>query len=128
MSNRVIRVLHLDDVEEEFILIRELLSSTPDIDFEFHWVSDVASALTAIQTGKFDVCLVDYYLGRDTGLEFMRAAIESGAPTPLILMSGQRDLSISRQAMQIGAHQCIDKNDITDTLLLSAIKSAIKIK
>src|SRR5690349_14602156 len=102
MSNRVIRVLHLDDVEEEFILIRELLSSTPGIDFEFHWVSDVASALTAIQSGKFDVCLVDYYLGRDTGLDFMRAAIENGVPTPLILMSGQRDLSISRQAMQLG--------------------------
>jgi DNA-binding NtrC family response regulator len=125
MSNRLIRVLHLDDVEEEFILIRELLSSTEGIDFEFQWVSDVASALAAIQTRKFDVCLVDYYLGRDNGLDFMRAALEQGVGTPFILMSGQKDFTVSKQAMQLGARQCLDKNEITDTLLLKAIKAAV---
>lgn len=125
MPNRVIRVLHLDDVEEEFILIRELLSSTEGIDFEFQWASDVNMALKAIQSGSFDVCLVDYYLGRDTGLDFMRAANEHGIPTPFILMSGQKEYAIIREATKLGARQCIDKNDITETLLMRAINAAI---
>ncbi|NJR12691.1 hypothetical protein HC776_02155 [bacterium] len=63
MPNRTVRLLHVDDVEEEFILARELLSSVQGIDFVFQWAADIQSGLRMIQAASFDVCLVDYLFG-----------------------------------------------------------------
>lgn len=125
MTNRVIRILHVDDLEEEFILARELLATVDGIKFEIKWVPDIRQATQAINTATFDVCLVDYYLGIDKGLDFIRASIASGIATPFILMSGQKDRTIEREALNMGVRQCINKNDITTSILLEAIESAI---
>jgi two-component system, cell cycle sensor histidine kinase and response regulator CckA len=126
MANRPIRVLHVDDVEEEFILVRELLSMAPGTSFEFQWISDTGTAIQVIHDMKFDVCVVDYYLGIDNGLDFVRAAIANGVTVPFILMSGQKDRAVEREALNIGVRQCIDKNDITTSILLKAIQDAVR--
>ena len=126
MANRSVRVLHVDDLEEEFILVRELLSTVQGIDFEFQWIPDPRQAIQVIRDVKFDVCVVDYYMGLDNGLEFVRAAVASGVSTPFILMSGQKDRAVELEALNIGVRQCIDKNDITTSILLKAIQDAIR--
>lgn len=125
MANRVIRLLHVDDEEAEFILLRELLSAAQGIELEFQWAPDTESATQAINTTNFDVCLVDYFVGMDNGLDFIRKAIERGVATPFILMSGQRDPAVDREAIKIGVRQCINKDDTTTSTLLKAIQSAI---
>lgn len=126
MANRPIRVLHVDDVEEEFILVRELLSMAPGVKFEFQWISDTGTAIQVIHNREFDVCVVDYYLGIDNGLDFVRAAIANGVTVPFILMSGQKDRAVEREALTIGVRECIDKNDITTSILLKAIQDAVR--
>lgn len=126
MANRAVRILHVDDLEEEFILARELLSTVQGIDFEFQWVPDTRTAIQTINTRTFDVCLVDYYMGIDRGLDFIQAAIANGITTPFILMSGQQDRSVEREALRIGVRQCIDKNTISTSILLKAIQDALK--
>jgi DNA-binding NtrC family response regulator len=126
MANRVIRVLHVDDIEEEFILMRELLASSEYTTFELHWAPDAATAMRVIQTTPFDVCLVDYYLGKDNGLEFIRTALTQGISTPFILMSGQGNHAINREAIRIGVRQCVDKNDMTTSILVKALTSATR--
>lgn len=126
MASRSIRVLHVDDVEEEFILVRELLSTVQGINFEFQWVSDTQTAFQVIHSRKFDVCVVDYYLGIDNSLDFVRSAIANGITVPFILMSGQKDRAVEREALNIGVRQCIDKNDITTSILLNAIQDALR--
>lgn len=126
MANKLVRVLHVDDMEEEFILARELLSMSPGVDFEFHWVPDIRTASQVIHNTSFDVCLVDYYLGLDRGLDFIRAAIANGSTVPFILMSGQKDHVVEREALKMGVRQCIDKNDVTASSLLKAIQSAMR--
>jgi DNA-binding NtrC family response regulator len=126
MANRLVRVLHVDDMEEEFILARELLSTAPGLDFEFHWVPDIRTAHQVLHNSAFDVCLVDYYLGLDRGLDFIRTAITNGITVPFILMSGQKDQMVEREALKIGVRQCIDKNDVTTSILLKAIQNALR--
>ena len=127
MVATVVRVLHVDDLEEEFILLRELLSSVPDMQFEFYWVPDIRTAMQAMDEKNFDVCLVDYHLGLDRGLDLIQTAHAKHVKMPFILMSGQKDRSIEREALQIGARLCIDKNDITTSVLLKAIQEAMRI-
>src|SRR5437868_2176085 len=98
MEDMLVRVLHVDDLEEEFILLRELLSTVQDISFEFKWVPDIRTAMEAMQQVKFDVCLVDYHLGIDKCLYLIQSALASGITIPFILMSGQKDRSVEREA------------------------------
>jgi DNA-binding NtrC family response regulator len=125
MPNRVIRVLHVDDLEEEFILLRELLANVEGAEFEIHWASDTRTAIRAMEEMDFDVCLVDYYLGNDNGLEFTRTAMSRGVSTPFILMSGQRDYAIDREALKMGVRQCINKNEITTSSLAKVIQKVV---
>jgi DNA-binding NtrC family response regulator len=126
MVNRLVRVLHVDDLEEEFILLRELLSEVEDVEFEVQWVADIRTAMHVIHTMKFDICLVDYHLGIDKGIDLIHMALANDIRMPFILMTGQNDPSIEREALKIGARLCIDKNDITTSILLKAIQEALK--
>jgi DNA-binding NtrC family response regulator len=125
MVNRLVRVLHVDDLEEEFILLRELLSDVEDLEFEFQWVADVRTAMQIIQNMKFDICLVDYHLGIDKGSDLIHMALDNDIRMPFILMTGQKDPSIEREALKIGARLCIDKNEITTSILLKAIQDTL---
>ena len=126
MADMLVRILHVDDLEEEFILLRELLSTVQGISFEFQWVPDIRTAMKAMQKEKFDICLVDYHLGMDKGLDLIQSALTNGITIPFILMSGQKDRSVEQEALKMGARQCIDKNDITTSTLLKAIEDAIR--
>jgi two-component system, cell cycle sensor histidine kinase and response regulator CckA len=125
MVATAVRVLHVDDSEEEFILLRELLSFVEEVQFEFHWVADIRTAMQAMDEKNFDVCLVDYHLGLDKGLDLIQTALAKDIKMPFILMSGTKDRAIEREALKIGARQCIDKNDITPITLLKAIQDAL---
>jgi two-component system, cell cycle sensor histidine kinase and response regulator CckA len=126
MANSSVRVLHVDDLEEEYILARELLSTVQGVHFEFQWVPDIRTANQVIHNSKFDVCLVDYYMGMDRGLDFIRGAVANGITIPFILMSGQKDPTVEREALKMGVRQCLDKNDITAPILLKAIQDALR--
>ena len=73
----------------------------------------------------FDVCLVDYHLGLDRGLDLIETAIAKEIKVPFILMTGQKDRLIEREALKMGVRQCVDKNDITIPNLLKAIQASI---
>ena len=127
MVNRLICVLHVDDVEEEFIIVRELLSRLEGITFDIQWASDTKTALQMIRSqGTFDICLVDYYLGPDIGLDFVRTVMADGLMIPFILMSGQQDQAVHHEALHLGVRQCLDKNEITTSLLLRTLQSAMR--
>jgi DNA-binding NtrC family response regulator len=125
MTNMMVRILHVDDLEEEFILLRELLSAVEGITFELQWAPNIQTAMQAIHDVKFDVCLVDYQLGIDRGLDFIQAALANGITIPFVLLSGRKDRSVEREALKMGARQCIDKNEITTSMLLKAIQDVL---
>jgi len=62
MQSHPIRVLLIDDDEDDYIIVRDLLSDLSSIEFILKWVSDYGAALDAILAGEFDVCLLDYRL------------------------------------------------------------------
>ncbi|NJR12690.1 response regulator [bacterium] len=64
-------------------------------------------------------------MGPDKGLDFIRAALANGSRTRFILMSGQKDPTVEREALTMGVQQCIDKNDTTTGILVAAIQAAL---
>jgi PAS domain S-box-containing protein len=103
----------VDDDEDDFVLIKELLSSSDHCHYEIDWVETYEPALTAMSAGTHDVYLIDYRLGLpQSGLDLLREASAAGCEDPIIMLTGIGDSSIDEEAMQIGAADYLDKSHI----------------
>jgi signal transduction histidine kinase len=71
-GSRTVRVLVLDDNEDDFAFVKILLGKSVMCSYQLEWVATEAAALSALRTGGFDVGLFDYKLGATTGLEILR--------------------------------------------------------
>jgi PAS domain S-box-containing protein len=117
-----LRVLLVEDDEDDYVIIRDLLAEIEEFDLE--WVSDYGGALEAIAREEHDVCLLDYRLGERSGLELLREASRRGFGTPMILLTGQGGRGVDLQAMQAGAADYLVKGRIDAPLLERAIRYA----
>src|SRR5918995_50439 len=115
-------VLLVEDDEDDYVIIRDLLSEMER--FELEWVTDYDDALKAIERKEHDVCLLDYRLGEHSGLELLREALERGHKGPIILLTGQGDREVDLEAMQAGAADYLVKGQIDAPLLERSLRYA----
>lgn len=128
MFKAPIRVMLVDDDEDDYILTRDLMAEIPDFTFELDWVSDVDAALEAMCAGKRDLYLVDYRLGRLDGLDLVREAIAQGCSAPIILLTGMSDRTVDLDAMRAGAADFLEKGGLNSVLLERSIRYSLQEK
>ncbi|AUT01428.1 hybrid sensor histidine kinase/response regulator [Nostoc sp. CENA543] len=128
MEKSPIRVLLIDDNENDYFLTRDWLSECQIITCELEWVDNYQAAQVAIAQAQHDIYLVDYRLGLDSGLELIREAVNNGCKAPIILLTGQGDREIDLQAIQAGAADYLEKGLLNAPLLERAIRYAIERK
>src|SRR6476620_4108263 len=122
----LIRVLLVDDDEDDYVICRDMLSEIGSDRFALDWVRTYNAALEAIERKQHDLYLLDYRFGEYTGLDLLRAAPQRGCRAPMILLTGQGDHQIDVAAMQAGAADYLIKGQIDGPLLERAIRHAIK--
>ena len=120
-----VRVLLVEDDEDDYLITRELLAGQPRAQFAVDWSSDYAHALETINTQSHDAYLIDYRLGAHTGLELVRNAFGSRAFAPVIMLTGQADYEIDLEATALGVTDYLTKQDLTATVLERSIRYAI---
>ncbi|MEI9935787.1 MAG: response regulator [Pseudomonadota bacterium] len=121
------RLLLVEDDEEDFLLTGKLLRESERTLFAVTWVRNCGSALVELKAA-YDVCLVDYHLGADSGLELIERAIVQGFGGPIILLTGRGDHDVDVQAMKAGAADYLVKGEITAQLMERVIRHAIERK
>ena len=126
MADKEIRVLLIEDDEDDYVLTQDVLSSCPENSFYLEWAADYGDGLNALRRGRFDVCLVDYHIGTRTGLEFIAEAIAEEFKVPYILLTGARDRSIDIAATRVGAADYLEKSALTSGLLERSVRYAIR--
>ncbi len=117
-----LRVLLVEDDEDDYVLIRDLLAEMEGLALE--WVDGYEEALRALDRGAYDVCLVDYRLGEVSGLGLMREAASKGHNAPMILLTGRGDRTIDLEAMRAGAADYLLKGEIDAPTLERSIRYA----
>lgn len=122
----MIRVLLIDDDEDDFVITRDMLTSHHRAQFSVDWSADYASALAEINTRRHDVYLVDYRLGERTGLELVREAFAGYAHAPIIMLTGQTAYEIDVQASAEGVTDFLEKQHLSSTVLERSIRYAIR--
>ncbi|HVE56091.1 MAG TPA: EAL domain-containing protein [Pyrinomonadaceae bacterium] len=126
MINYPVKVLLIDDDEEDYILTRYVFDEFKDNQFKLDWINNFEDGLNALNQNRHDIYLVDYRLGDRTGLELLRETIKNGCSAPIILLTGQGDKEIDFQAMQAGAADYLVKSELTAPLLERAIRYSLK--
>jgi signal transduction histidine kinase len=121
-----IRVLLVEDDEDDYVLTRGLLEEIGSDRFELEWQPTYEAAVESIRQHDFDVGLFDYRLGAGTGLELLRVVMDLRPAVPVILMTGQGDLEVDLEAMRQGAADYLIKGALDAAQLERSIRYAIQ--
>ena len=125
MNDGVLRVLVVDDDEEDFLILRDLLADYPQGRFQLDWVGTLAQGIEALRANEHDVFLVDYHLGPDNGMDLVRMAVaERSAHRPVIMLTGQGNPDVDREALAAGASDYLVKGHIDAEKLARALRYA----
>ena len=127
-AQHVIRALMIDDDEDDFILTRAQLALLLHPKIQLEWVKSFDEGLEALRSNAYDVYLVDYRLGAESGLDLIRLVIALGCKKPIIMLTGLGDQNVDEAAMDAGAADYLVKGQINNSLLGRAIRYAIQRK
>jgi len=120
-----VNVLLVDDDEDDFVITRDLLSEIPARAFDLRWAASVEAGLAAMAGNRPDVCIVDYRMGKHSGLDFLRRAIEAGFDVPMVMMTGHGDHEVDLEAMRLGAAAYLVKGHVQPALLERTLRYAM---
>ena len=126
METARIKVLLIEDDEDDYIIFRKLLSGIPQNRFELKWASNYEAALKTAEEEPFDVVFLDYVLGEEDGLTLLHELIRDGLKAPVIILTGLGDFEIDDRAMREGASDYLEKRNLTSSLLERAIRYAME--
>jgi len=121
-----IKILLIDDDEDEYIIIKELLLGIPHLSFDILWVDGYKNAIEMIGKHEHDLCLLDYRLGEVDGIEVMREFKKQGFNLPIILLTGKGNHDLDLQAMQEGAADYLEKASLEPISLERCIRYAVR--
>jgi len=125
-SYSIIRVLLVEDDEDDYLITRAGLSKSEGIVFDVTWTKTYATALEAMKCNQHDVYLIDYRLDAHDGLELLREGIACGCEAPLILLTGTGDHAVDIEAMRVGAADYLIKGQISPAVLARSILHALE--
>lgn len=117
MCSQKLKVLLIDNDEDDYGLIRALQCDAKGCEFELEWVATYDKGIEIIKRQLHEVYLIDYRLGEHNGLELLCAAIEAGCRKPIILLAGKGNYEIDLEAMRLGAADYLEKEWIDGQLL-----------
>ena len=119
-----IRVLLVEDDEEDKFIVTEMLGDVTRTSYKITWVTTASAGISELQTGDFDVALIDYRLGAETGLDVLAAVPRNS--TPCILLTGQQNHETDLAAMEAGASDYLVKGELSSDGLERSIRYAVE--
>ncbi len=122
MTKTPVKVLLIEDDEDDVFLAKEYLSESEMYHFELDWESRPERAREKMLSSGYDIFLIDYRLGRENGLDLIRYAQENGVLTPSILLTGHGDLRVDLDATRFGAADYLIKTELNGPMLERSIR------
>lgn len=121
-----IRVLLVDDDEDDFIIARDIMDDIPGRNYLLEWAPSFKEAIDIIREQRHHVYLVDFRLGAHDGLELIEQAVNEGIAAPFILLTGQSDRETDEKAMRAGAQDYLVKGTFNPYDLERSIRYSIE--
>jgi signal transduction histidine kinase len=120
----IIRVLLIDDNEDDAMIAQAMLAQVRGISFDVEWVATFRQGLEKLNEDSHDICLLDYCLGKETGLNVLGEALRFGCRVPIIMLTGTTDREVDLHAIKLGAADYVVKGETNPSLLERVIRHA----
>lgn len=108
MTRPKLRVLLIEDNEDDAVLIEAVLSEQYDVTLSRVQSGDEMSS--ALQESDWDIIISDHNLPAFSATEALRLAVDSGRDLPFIIVSGTIGEELAVEAMKAGAHDFVMKD------------------
>lgn len=126
LTPRQIRVLVIDDDEDDFFIISDYIHAIQKDKFIVHWCNNYQVALEKIKAREYDIYFVDYRLGNRTGLELLQEVHSDDFYDPVVLLTGKGNKEIDIKAMQSGATDYLVKSDLNTEKLERCMRYSLE--
>jgi diguanylate cyclase (GGDEF)-like protein/PAS domain S-box-containing protein len=120
-----IRVLLVEDDEDDYLITRDMLARQERARFTVDWRCDYAEAAAAIRRREHDAYLIDYRLGPRTGLDLVRETFVDHPHAPVLMLTGQATYDLDLEAARLGVTDYLVKQELDPALLERSIRYAI---
>jgi diguanylate cyclase (GGDEF)-like protein len=129
MDDNSLKVLVVDDDEDDIFLVKEMLKEgLPESKLFLDYATKGEDAIALIDNGEHDIFLFDLHLGKANGLSILKHLNERNISTPVIFLTSQGDQQKAVEVMKAGATDYIMKSNLSVEGLASSIRSAINIE
>ena len=125
MNAALVRVLLVDDEEDDYRRIRRMLAEVAESPYDVEWASDFEAGVAVIGRREHDAYLIDHRLGPQAGLDLLREALGRGCRAPLLLLTGPGDAETGRAAAAAGAADHLPRDQLSPALLDRTIRYAL---
>jgi PAS domain S-box-containing protein len=123
MTKEQIQILYIDDNPDDFYLVETYLSRIEEPEYKAVHASTYEEALEQIKH-PFDIYLVDYRLGKDSGLELIKIIKSQQPHAAVILLSGMDSGNLDEEALNLGASDYLVKGEFDASLLDRTLRYA----
>ncbi len=125
MAIETVNILLVDDDEDDFVIVKDLLADIKHTRFHVVWEPTYEGGLEKITAATYDVYLIDYLLGEKNGLDLLREAVRTGCKSPVIMLTGQGHPEVDHEAMRIGASDYMVKGTLNAHTIERSIRYAL---
>ncbi|MFC5623911.1 hybrid sensor histidine kinase/response regulator [Algoriphagus winogradskyi] len=124
-TGKNIKILYVDDDPDDILLASTLLKRITDTVYELEGATSLEEASLKLNQ-NFDLYLVDYRLGKDTGLELIREIHSIRKHAPVIMLTGMSTGNIDKEALNLGVSDYLVKGEFDAQTLDRTLKYAIR--
>jgi len=121
-----IRILIIDDDEDDFIITGDYIRNIPGASFTIEWCFRYQEALKHMLDRNYDLYFIDYRLGAKSGVDLLKEALNHNVAEPMILLTGKGNYTVDIEAMQLGAVDYLVKTELSTEKLERSIRYALE--
>jgi PAS domain S-box-containing protein len=126
MNRNPIKLLLIDDDEDDFVLTSDYLSEIPHKTVIIDWASSYENAILKMRSHTYDICFLDFRLGSKNGLDLLSEANLIGFDAPIILLTGKGDRNVDENATRLGAADYLIKGELSAEILERSIRYSLE--
>lgn len=119
------RVLVVEDNEDDLVLIREYLSRVQGEAIHVGHATDLGACIASLAMERHDCVLLDLGLPDSQGLSTLTRARQESPDLPFVVLTGNEDRELGLKAVRCGAQDYLAKGDLNPALLEKTIRYAI---
>ncbi len=120
------RILLIEDNDDDAYLIREALSDATTVTVQLEWLDRLERGLTRLSQGHIDAVLLDLSLSDSQGLATFDTVHAHAPEVPIVVLTGMNDEVTAIEAVHRGAQDYLAKKQLDSDRLVRALRYAME--